>query len=235
MPIIVSPRSRYIRSYDTSDGTVRVQLPQVNTQKLSSTTRPRSSASRSGWSALSQLVLVSSGAVLSPPGGADGGATGRRRAALVAAPAPVRSAAAAARDQGKRIGYSIDHDCCVELRSQEIRPRRAPWIRGAPCVALPDFASRHALERPDELGRDPPSVVQPRLRLDMVLADPARIHASGVEGHVILNHLVTRRRRAIAPSGIFRPPTRRRDGPVAGDAFPLAKRRAVAALEAAQS
>src|SRR5438128_9969339 len=62
MPIIVSPRSRYIRSYDTSDGTVRVQLPQVNTQKLSSTTRPRSSASRNGRSALSQLELVSSGA-----------------------------------------------------------------------------------------------------------------------------------------------------------------------------
>src|SRR5947209_5281864 len=79
MPIIVSPRSRYIRSYDTSDGTVRVQLPQVNTQKLSSTTRPRSSASRRGLSLLSQLVLVSSGAGV-PPG--LGAGAGRRIAAV---------------------------------------------------------------------------------------------------------------------------------------------------------
>src|SRR2546422_10930401 len=47
-----------------SEGRLRVQLPQVNTQKLSSTTRPRSSASRSGWSALSQLSFASSGAGL---------------------------------------------------------------------------------------------------------------------------------------------------------------------------
>src|SRR6266446_2619794 len=60
--MIVSPRSRYSRSYATSDGTVRVQLPHVNTQKLSSTTRPCSSDSRSGRWVLSQLVLVSSGA-----------------------------------------------------------------------------------------------------------------------------------------------------------------------------
>src|SRR5256885_10938759 len=83
MPIIVSPRSRYIRSYDTSDGTVRVQLPQVNTQKLSSTARPRSSDSRSGWSLLSQLVLVSSGAGVPPTlGPAD------RSAAVVPATTP---------------------------------------------------------------------------------------------------------------------------------------------------
>src|SRR2546427_12592837 len=85
MPIIVSPRSRYIRSYDTSDGTVRVQLPQVNTQKLSSTTRPRSSASRKGRSALSQLVLVSSGAGMPPEPLL---AAGWRIAAAVAATSP---------------------------------------------------------------------------------------------------------------------------------------------------
>src|SRR5438093_12936958 len=85
--MIVSPRSRYIRSYDTSDGTVRVQLPQVNTQKLSSTTRPRSSASRRGLSLLSQLVLVSSGAGVPPsPGGGAGGRIGGVTPALTAMP-----------------------------------------------------------------------------------------------------------------------------------------------------
>src|SRR2546422_10404464 len=91
MPIIVSPRSRYIRSYDTSDGTVRVQLPQVNTQKLSSTTRPRSSASRRGLSLLSQLVLVSSGAGVPP---APGGGAGRRIAAVLTATSPATTAGA---------------------------------------------------------------------------------------------------------------------------------------------
>src|SRR5437660_8906163 len=83
MPMIVSPRLRYWRSYATSDGTERVQLPHVNTQKLSSTTRPRSSASRSGWSVLSQLVFVSSGAGDPPPLG-----TGGRSAAVVPATTP---------------------------------------------------------------------------------------------------------------------------------------------------
>src|SRR5437879_8890043 len=82
--MIVSPRSRYSRSYATSDGTVRVQLPHVNTQKLSSSTRPRSSDSRSGRSAFSQLVLVSSGAGVPPTlGAAD------RSAAVVPATTPV--------------------------------------------------------------------------------------------------------------------------------------------------
>src|SRR6266852_4866858 len=83
--MIVSPRSRYWRSYATSDGTVRVQLPQVNTQKLSSTTRPRSSDSRSGWSLLSQLVFVSSGAGVPPT--LDVGGRGRI-AAVVPATTP---------------------------------------------------------------------------------------------------------------------------------------------------
>src|SRR6266550_2876665 len=91
MPMIVSPRSRYWRSYSTSDGTVRVQLPHVNTQKLSSTTRPRSSESRSGRSALSQLALVSSGAGVPPA--LDGGAGRRIAAALTAtSPATTRTA-----------------------------------------------------------------------------------------------------------------------------------------------
>src|SRR6266540_2728621 len=105
----------------------------------------------------------------------------------------------------------------TRARSQEIRPRRAPRIRGAPCVALPGFASRHALERPDDLGRDPPSVVQPRLRLDTVLADPARIHPARVERDIVLDHLVAGGRRAIAPSGVLSSPSPRHYDQVAPD------------------
>src|SRR2546430_7182740 len=91
MPMIVSPRSRYWRSYSTSDGTVRVQLPHVNTQKLSNTTRPGSSESRRGRSALSQLALVRSGAGVPPA--LDGGAGRRIAAALTAtSPATTRTA-----------------------------------------------------------------------------------------------------------------------------------------------
>src|SRR5882762_4657732 len=105
MPMIVSPRSRYSRSYATSDGTVRVQLPQVNTQKLSNTTWPRSSDSRSGRSALSQLVLVSSGAGIPPTLG-----TADRSAAVVPATAPastVPSKGFASHRLGERGGPEI--------------------------------------------------------------------------------------------------------------------------------
>src|SRR2546425_159128 len=83
MPMIVSPRLRYWRSYATSDGTERVQLPHVNTQKLSSTTRPRRSASGGGWWVLSQLVFLSSGAGAPPLLGIGG-----RSAAVVPATPP---------------------------------------------------------------------------------------------------------------------------------------------------
>src|SRR5213594_1124385 len=57
-----SPRSRYLRSKSTNDGTVLVQLWQVNTQKLSRTTLPFSPSSVSGMSELSQLSFFQEGA-----------------------------------------------------------------------------------------------------------------------------------------------------------------------------
>src|ERR1041385_4924643 len=62
----VRPRLRASRSNRTSDGTVPVQLEQVNTQKLSRTTRPRSDSTVRGRSALSQLVFFQAGAGLRP-------------------------------------------------------------------------------------------------------------------------------------------------------------------------
>src|SRR3989442_1774951 len=123
MPIIVSPRSRYIRSYDTSDGTVRVQLPQVNTQKLSSTTRPRRSAIRKGLSLMSQLVLVSSGAGVPP---APSAGAGRRIAAVSPA----------------TIAVPTSTDLCVVMLSTSLR---VIWISRGPtwCALVREHGAAH--------------------------------------------------------------------------------------------
>src|SRR5712691_10200365 len=101
-----------------SEGRLRVQLPQVNTQKLSSTTRPRSSASRSGWSALSQLSFASSGAGL--PLSAAGVGRGEWYA-----PVPHR---AAARVAVEIVSKSRDRRCMGRERYAPDRALR--WMGG---------------------------------------------------------------------------------------------------------
>src|SRR5881628_356192 len=79
---------------------------------------------------------------------------------------------------------------------------------------LPGFTSRSPLERSDEFRSDPAAVIEPRLRLDPVLADPTDIHPARVECDVVRDHLIARIRRAVAPGGVLCPPTPGRHGPV---------------------
>src|SRR2546425_2246520 len=145
--MIVRPRSRYCSSKSTSDGTVRVQLPQVKTQKLSSTTRPRSWARRSGWSALSQLSFASSGAGVSGRGGGAGGRGARSGTRLRAAAAAVMTGtrrislryAAAARGGWCAEGAACAGAQCCEVfasarlgRNDEQEPRVSCGRRALP-------------------------------------------------------------------------------------------------------
>src|SRR5437899_8560660 len=45
---------------------------------------------------------------------------------------------------------------------------------------LPGFTSRSPLERSDEFRSDPAAVIEPRLRLDPVLADPTGVHPAQI-------------------------------------------------------
>src|SRR5712692_4338059 len=118
-----------------SEGRLRVQLPQVNTQKLSSTTRPRSSASRSGWSALIQLSFASSGAGLP----LSAAAVGRGEWYT---PVPHR---AAARVAVEIVSNSRDRRCMGRERYAPDRALR--WVGGLGHLSQP---SKH--------GGSPPTV-----------------------------------------------------------------------------
>src|SRR5207249_4514177 len=68
----------------------------------------------------------------------------------------------------------------------------------------PGLGARSALERSDELGRDPAAIVEPGLWLHAMLADPACTHPSWIECDVVLDPLVPGIRRSVAPGGVLR-------------------------------
>src|SRR2546428_6424728 len=96
---------------------------------------------------------------------------------------------------------------------------------------LPGFTSRSPLERSDEPRRDPATVIEPGLRLDPVLADPAGIHPARVECDVVRDHVIAGIRRAVTPSGVLRPPTPGQHRPEDRHPLPFAERPARARLE----
>src|ERR1051325_7957303 len=73
-------------------------------------------------------------------------------------------------------------------------------------MALPGLRAGGALEGPHHLGRDPPAVVEPGLRLDAVLPHPAAVHPARVERDVVLDRLIAGVGRAVAPRGVLGPP-----------------------------
>src|SRR5437773_227391 len=98
---------------------------------------------------------------------------------------------------------------------------------------LPGFTPRSPLERSHQLRRDPAAVIEPRLRLNPRVADPAGIDPARVECDVVRDHLIAGIRRAVAPGGVLRSPTPGRHGPVTRHALPFAERRALAGFETA--
>src|SRR5881398_2647369 len=95
----------------------------------------------------------------------------------------------------------------------------------------PGLGARSALERSDELGRDPAAIVEPGLWLHAMLADPACTHPSWIECDVVLDPLVPGIRRSVAPGGVLRTAATGEYGPVGRDSLPFTERRALARLE----
>src|SRR5437667_1508216 len=95
----------------------------------------------------------------------------------------------------------------------------------------PGLGARSALERSDELGRDPAALVEPGLWLHAMLADPAWTHPAWIECDVVLDPLVPGIRRSVAPGGVLRTAATGEYGPVGRDSLPFTERRALARLE----
>src|SRR2546426_9186979 len=108
----------------------------------------------------------------------------------------------------------------IRRRTSRRRRRRSPGL-----------GAQSALERSDELACDPTTVIEPRLWLHPVLADPAGTHPSWIECDVVLDRFVPGIRRAVAPGRVLRTSATGDYGPVGRDSLPLTERRAVARLE----
>jgi len=87
---------------------------------------------------------------------------------------------------------------------------------------LPTARSSAALERPDDARGYPAAIEIALLRLHPLLADPALIHARGIEGEIAGERRKRRGRPGIAPCRIPGAPAVDLDRPVSGLALELA-------------
>src|SRR5215212_1057086 len=85
------------------------------------------------------------------------------------------------------------------------------------CCGSPAQRAGRALERPDQVRRDPAAVEVALLRVDLLVVHPRRVDAAGIEREVVAQRLVARGRVGEAPGA-------RADAALADDGVEVARR-----------
>src|SRR5262245_26443728 len=99
---------------------------------------------------------------------------------------------------------------------------------------LPAHGARRALERSDDLRRDPPAVEVAVHRRHALAVDPAGVEPTGIEGEVAADRLEPGRRIPIAPCRGRSPGLADHDVEVVGLSLPLAERPVQGRLESVE-
>src|SRR5262249_45755241 len=108
---------------------------------------------------------------------------------------------------------------------------RLSWPSPRQASYLPTLGARPALERPDYVGRYPAAVEAAGHRLGHFAIHQTAVHELWIEGHVVADQRVGRRRLGIRPGCLIDSPVANHDIKVVRQPFPLAQRHLLASVQ----